>query len=279
MLAPITMALYGPPKSGKTHTAGTFPRPVFISVASERGWMTLPEHPNWKNISVIPCPLMPGMELMSGDPSATPPEPLIVKDASQRQPIDDMKLILTTIENEYIKRNWRTVVLDTMTLHESQFVSQLSDYGRETMNGANGGKWMDLRELLFEMLRRLQNLPLHVVWVMHDEEIKQGEIITGVGPACVGANWRKVYGPSCRLVGYQKKTTETFRETPESPLQFKPPRFDVFFQDPGREITNTAPLQYLGGNLESKFNQGHDWCQRADWQAFGRKLEGVVRLD
>lgn len=47
----LTVMLYGPSGSGKTYAASSFPRPRFLSDATEQGWDTIQavahEHPDW----------------------------------------------------------------------------------------------------------------------------------------------------------------------------------------------------------------------------------------
>lgn len=265
-LTNFTMAIHGPPKSGKTWCAATFPRPVFISAAPERGWTALHKHKNWPNITVLPCPLIPGVEQISGDPNAAPPPDFaVVKDSRPRLPIEDMEhIILQRIRNEWQQRNWQTVVVDTVTLYDEQVVSQLSDYGRREMGGKGGGQWTVVKQHMLNMINSLQGLPLNVVWVFHSQEIKTGDIIMRTQPAAVGKHWRDVFAPRVRMIGYMHKrqimdqaTKEI--ETERSLLVKCPPDWSPQFE--------------AGGDFEECFT-GKDWCLVPSWDAISRRLEG-----
>jgi hypothetical protein len=267
----LTMAIHGDAKSGKTWLAATFPRPVFISAAPERGWTALPAHPNWPNITVLPCPLIPGQEQITGDPSAPPPPDwALVKDDKRRLPIADMEyIVLRRIREEYQQRNWRTVVIDTTTIYDEMVVSQLSDYGKIEMGGKGGGQWNVVKQHMLNMVNALQTLPLNIVWVFHSKYIKTGDIVLKVEPAAVGSHWEKVFAPTVRIIAYLKKEETLDQATGEMQttraLLLKCP-------------PNINPPVVAGGNFEHLF-QGKDWCLKPHWDSLAQRLQGTFNVD
>lgn len=260
----LTMALYGAPKAGKTWMAATAPRPVIIAAAPERGWTALTRHANWANITVLPCPLIPGLEQISGDPKMRPaPEWARVKDAKPRSAIADMEhVILRRIREEYKHRDWQTVVIDTTTLIAEMYVSELSHYGGREMGGKGGGQWTVLKQHLLNIVNALQALPLHVIWTFHTGEVRNGDIILRLEPGVVGSNWRKVFAPTVRLIGYlnkeQRQDNETGEiETVRGLLVKCPP--------------NHQPPFEAGGDFEECFS-GKDWCLAPTWEALAKRL-------
>jgi hypothetical protein len=267
----LTMAIHGPPKCGKTFAAATFPKPVFISAAPERGWTALPAHPNWPNITVLPCPLIPGQEQICGDPDAPPPpEWALVKDGARRLPIADMEnIILNRIQLEYKTRGWRTVVIDTTTIYDEMVVSQLSDYGKIEMGGKGGGQWNVVKQHMLNMVNALQSLPLNIVWVFHSRERKTGDIVLRVEPSAVGSHWEKVFAPTVRIIGYLAKEEELDQKTGE----MQTTRALLLKCPPNRN-----PPFVAGGNFEHLF-QGKDWCLEPTWEALAKRLEGTFYID
>jgi len=274
MTAPImnfTMAVHGPPKSGKTWFAATFPRPVFISAAPERGWTALPRHENWPNITVLPCPLVPGQEQISGDPNAAPPpDYAIVKDSRPRFPIEDMEyIVLKRIQEEYQQRNWQTVVVDTVTLYDQQVVSQLSEYGKREMGGKGGGQWTVVKQHMLNMINSLQSLPLNVVWVFHSQDIKTGDIIMRTQPSAVGKHWRDVFAPRVRMIGYMHKEQIMDQATKEIETQ--------------RSLLVKCPKDFTppfeaGGDYEECFT-GKDWCLVPTWDSLAKRLNKTINVN
>lgn len=267
----VTMALYGPPKSGKSWAAATFPNPVFIAAAPERGWTALNAHDNWPNITILPVPLVPGQEQICGDPQAAPPpDYAVVRDNAPRQPIVDMEnIILRRIREEHAQRGWRTVVVDTMSIYADMVVSQLSDYGRIDMWGSGGGNWTIVQQHMLNMINALQGLPLHVVWLFHVRERKTGEIVLSQEPAIVGSNWAKVFAPVCRLIGYLKKD-----ETLNSENGAVETTRRLLLKCP----SNFNPPFVAGGNFEHLFG-GTDWCLAPTWESLSKRLHGTFKTE
>lgn len=267
----LTMAIHGDSKAGKTWCAATFPRPVFISAAPERGWTALSAHPNWPNITILPCPLIPGEEQICGDPDAPPPPDwALVKDDKRRLPIADMEyIILRRIREEYKQRNWRTVVIDTTTIYDQMVVSQLSDYGKIEMGGKGGGQWNVVKQHMLNMVNALQTLPLHVVWVFHTKYIKTSDIVLKIEPAVVGSHWKEVFAPTVRIIAYLEKEETLDQATgamvTQRALMLKCP-------------SNRQPPFVAGGNFEHLF-QDQDWCLMPNWAALAKRLEGTFKID
>jgi hypothetical protein len=266
----LTLAVYGAIKSGKTHFAATAPRPVFIAAAPERGWSALPSHSNWPNITVLPLPLIKGLETISGDPNVKTPDYALVKDNKPRNVIADLEyIIFRRIREQYEENNWRTVVIDTTTLLGEMFVSCLSNYGEVEMGGRGGGQWTKVKQLFNNIVNSLQSLPLHVIWTFHEATEKNGDFIVKHMPALVGSNWDRAVAPTCRVIARLVKTDEQNPETGEIHTQRA-----LYTKCP----TAIRPPFEAGSNFEHLLPEG---CYVPSWDTLLKpeRLGSIIRAD
>lgn len=162
---PLSFLVYGASGTGKTHYAASFPRPLFLADATERGWRTIntmnPEV--WYEPGVAPA--------VWGIESA-----------------QDMIEAVTRLENELKAQpgKYLTLVVDSVTFYADLY---FNDKWRQA-GGAQNPK-IDMRDLygklkqhLYNLRISLQKLPINVVWLALE---KQPEVGDAGGPAIPGA--------------------------------------------------------------------------------------------
>jgi hypothetical protein len=281
VLSEVTMSVQGVSKVGKTWFAGTMPHPVFIAAAQERGWLALPSHPNWKNITVLPVPLIPGQEEIAAvrRPVATKWK---AKGTQERNPIFDMEqVILPRIRDEYKERGWRTVVIDTTTLYAGMVVSQLSDYGKKSMWGQGEmNQWNLVQQHIYNIRNALHGLPLHVVWLFHTKglENKQGKVVKLV-PELQGRSYDRVIAPAMRIEAYLDKVDEYEQDSEGNNI------IDEATGSP-RLITKRRLWTSCPPDADIPFTAGSSFehllpggCFKPDWAGFAKRLKDVIRVD
>lgn len=177
---------YGRSRSGKTRFAATFPRPRFLSDASERGWSTIETMP----------------EECFYEPDRAP----------QVWPIEDSKQMaeaLAATKEDVLKGEVFTIVIDSLTFYADSHYQFLYRMAAQTA----GNKPIDTRALYGALAQHLQNLridihrwPCNVVWLAlektPDSDNPQG------GPLLTGQSAQK-FPAGCDHVFYHRSYTGT----------------------------------------------------------------------
>jgi len=272
-LTPMTMAIYGPTKVGKTWFSATAPRPVFISASQERGWSALPSHPNYENITILPVPLVEGQEELGGNVKTLPKDYRATKKPDL---IVDIRRAIERVANEYQTRGWRTVVIDTATVLSGMFVSQLSEYGKREMGGKGGGQWNTLTQELTLIRNTLQGLPLHVIWTFHemmDDDARK------LKPALTGKNYNTVIAPAVRLTCYLTREDVAVEDEVGNPVMDENGRQKLVTE---RSLwircpSNKQPAFEVGNSFEHLFSESPNYLPH--WDSLAKRLHGVVRVD
>lgn len=150
----ITVASMGSPRSGKTTFAATFPRPIILADASERGWTSI------KNMNPDEF-YEPGR----------PPEVIAIEDAA------DMLAQLTSIQERIAKDPTciYTVVVDSLTFYADAYLSKL-----KTSAGAKDNGWEvygKLGDHLSWLANAFQRIQRNIVWTMLDKKDEQGRTV------------------------------------------------------------------------------------------------------
>jgi len=202
MKTPLTAAFYGVSKSGKTTLAATFPNPVFISPAAERGWADLPRHPNWQNVTILTVPPVPGFDEIG--PTARPSQQV-----PRLEPTQAMEqYILPKLWEGYQQRGWKTVVFDTASIYADMVVSEMTAYGSVVMTTrGSDNDWIKVQQHFLNIRNHLQGLPLNVVWLLH---VKESEMAGKLVPAFTGSSLNKHILPTCGVVGYLEKRVHAY---------------------------------------------------------------------
>jgi hypothetical protein len=178
--------IYGPVRIGKTSTAATWPRPVFLSAGVEKGDTTLRS--------------FPGI------------------DVAQINSVADMQQAVDWISANYKSRGWETVVVDAVTFYADIFITDMMDTKREGKKKEKMEQqdWGMLDTHLQKwLLPRLHKLDVNVVWIALEQEQKdeEGKIISRQ-PMLYGKTAVK-FPAACDLIAYmsmaQIKNTQTGR--------------------------------------------------------------------
>jgi hypothetical protein len=152
----ITMLVAGASRSGKTHFAGTFPRPYFLSDATEGGHRTL-QHMYDEDFY---------------EPSV---RPVVYEIASA----SDMMEGIVDIENEWKKDPSQvgTIVVDSLTFYAELKFSEL-EVGPDARDKRK--LYGDLASHLRYIMIRVHKLPVNVVWLSLAKEGGEDHALGGV---------------------------------------------------------------------------------------------------
>lgn len=185
----ITALSYGQSRAGKTRFAGSWPRPLFLSDATESGWTTLS---NMDRNALF-------------EESRSPIVWAIEKASDMMQAVHDAEPLVKRGEVH-------TVVIDSLTFYADLFFNTLD---------AAGGNRADGRQLYQKLGQHLKNLreQVHllgsnVVWLALEKP--PGEDTPIGGPMLSGQNAAK-FAAGCDYVFYHR----SFQSQPNQPLQFE----------------------------------------------------------
>jgi len=218
----ITVLSYGQSRAGKTRFAGSWPRPLFLSDATESGWTTLSNMDHNARF----------------EPERAPVVWAIEKAADMMQAVHDAEPMVKRGEIH-------TIVIDSLTFYADLFFNTLD---------AAGGNRADGRQLYQKLGQHLKNLreQVHllgsnVVWLALEKP--PGEDTPIGGPMLSGQNAAK-FAAGCDYVFYHR----SFQSQPNQPLQFEiRTRKYQHYQAGGRDEGRLPdPLGYMqaveGGN-------------------------------
>jgi hypothetical protein len=185
----ITALSYGQSRSGKTRFAGTWPRPLFLSDATESGWTTLFH--------------MDRNALFEKD--RVPQVWSLEKATDMMTSVHDAEALIRRGEVQ-------TIVIDSLTFYADLFFN--------TLDAASGGRG-DSRQLYqklgqhLKMLReQIHLLNCNVVWLALEKP--PGDETPIGGPMLSGQNAAK-FAAACDYVFYHR----SYQLQPNQPLQFE----------------------------------------------------------
>lgn len=236
--------IYGPPKVGKTTCAGTWPNPVFVVPAQERGTSSL--HAAGKGVDIL--------EVAS---------------------ISDMSEALQVVRAEYEKHNWRTVVFDPWTTYT--LIAEVEM--REIYTGRDYRQmYGELRQHQLNVWRAMQGLPLHTVWVCHEtgdtEELGGCRTPLAVGSAI------KALMASVDINAYMTKRTKAIR-TEDGEIA-RDDKGRPMKQEQRMLITQEFPEEVFGFDFvaNARWNERlSEGVYKPHWSVFAKRLKDVVRID
>jgi hypothetical protein len=185
----VTALSYGQSRAGKTRFAGSWPRPLFLSDATESGWTTLGNMD--RNVLF--------------EPEHAPIVWAIDKAADMMQAVHDAEPLVKRGEVQ-------TVVVDSLTFYADLFFNTLD---------AAAGHRADGRQLYQKLGQHLKNLRevIHllgsnVVWLALEKP--PGEDTPIGGPMLSGQNAAK-FAAGCDYVFYHR----SYQAQPNTPLQWE----------------------------------------------------------
>lgn len=173
---PIAILVHGDDKTGKTSFAGTFPNPVFIVPAQERGTSSLKR--------VI------HEESLDGSPQKSIQ---YIAAGSARE----MEEACAYVRDNYKKHGWRTVVIDPLTTYGRILRNELVAAGVTGWDLYSG-----IGTNITTLWRWLQGIPLHIVWVCHTDDRKSGDIVMSREPKLDGQDAIKTIRSNVDLIMY-----------------------------------------------------------------------------
>lgn len=168
---PLRIAVYGEGGAGKTTFAGTFPHPFIFAMGSESGISSLSQLDNESDYALI-------------------------------NTVEDMMEALLLFKSEYKQRGWRTAVFDTASTYGRYCSMQESGYGARAVEFPG---WMRILGHFLNCRDVVHQCNVHVVWVLHVEDIKSGDVVLRRGPRLVGQAKTEIL-QTCGLLCYLDKT-------------------------------------------------------------------------
>ncbi|KKM92264.1 hypothetical protein LCGC14_1220170 [marine sediment metagenome] len=168
----LTVMLVGGSRAGKTYAAGTFPRPIFMSDASEHGWTTLG--------SIKPNDLYEEKRQPTAVGIETPVDMIAALKALQEQAAGN-KVGLAEWPLAQGKWECGTVVIDSLTFYADAYFSALE----ATSDNKNDKRAMygELASHLRYIMIQFHRLPYHIIWTalssINDDSRLRGALIPG----------------------------------------------------------------------------------------------------
>lgn len=210
---------YGRSRSGKTRFAATFPRPRFLSEASERGWTTIET--------------MPSDDFYEPD---RPPEVWPIENAEQ------MMEALAAARTDIFAGKIKTLVIDSLTFYADSYFQHMFEQAKRV---TPAGKAIDTRSLYGALAQHLQSLridihkwPCNVIWLAL-ERSPEPENPRG-GPMLTGQSAEK-FPAGCDHVFYHR--SYTYNDV--NPATNAPETFRAF------EMRTSVFGNYLAGGRDS----------------------------
>lgn len=215
----VTMFLFGSVGTWKTTFAGTWPKPIFLSIGPEGGDDALAMLPN---LYGLPTP--PVYPIMTPD--------MMVKKVEH-------------ICRNYAAMNVNTVVIDSVTFYVDLWIAQLmqlryKDPAIRKRIERDGGEatnmtmrdWGVLAMHIRDLAMKLHKTSLNVIWIALEKEAKQsdgqggGSSVVSVDPYIRGESAIKLPG-MCKMIVHAAKQ---FRPDPQNPgrMQVSP----VYYTSP-----------------------------------------------
>jgi AAA domain len=187
----ITVLSYGAMRSGKTRFAASFPRPLFLSDATESGWTTISN--------------MDKQALY--EPDRLPKVWSIEAAKDMMQAIRDAESIIKNKPGEVL-----TIVVDSLTFYADLFFNHI--------DSASSGRtdqrqlYMKLAQHLRDLRIQLHTLPVNIVWLCLEKA--PGEDTPVGGPMLSGQNAQK-FAAGCDYILFHR----SFQINPTSPVQWE----------------------------------------------------------
>lgn len=190
---PISVMSYGQTRSGKTRWAGTFPRPLFLSDVTEKGWETL--------------------ETMDSSCFFEPERPPLVW--AIEAPVD-VHVAIEKAMPLIAAGEVQTVVLDSLSFYADLYLNKV------TTDMAKAGK-VDLRAAygalsthLGDLRIRVEKMGVNVVWLALERTPEEGERVSV--PMLPGKSSAK-FSASCSYIMFHKTSVVDKQRTYEMHTQ------------------------------------------------------------
>lgn len=152
----VNVLMHGDNGTGKTHAAGTFPKPIFLSL--DPGFATLRKLPNSEDIHIVRIP----------DPSR-----------GDRAPLMQLWDVVLWLERGDHDRE--TVVLDSITeLHKMVLKAVMAKKPRATVPDTDD--YIEVNDKVESLARKLRDLPMNTVFTAHHKVLKKKDDVIGIRP-------------------------------------------------------------------------------------------------
>lgn len=175
----ITVMSYGGSRSGKTHWAASFPRPLFLSDATEGGWVTI--------------------ENMDPDSFFEPGRPPLVWAVES---IADMEMAKSKIDPLIKSGDVKTIVVDSLTFYSDLMLAIL--IGMQGAKVDNRQVYGILNNKLRELRVDLHKKNVNVVWLALEKKPDPDNIGGGGTPLIPGQQADKFYA-GCDFIFYHRQ--------------------------------------------------------------------------
>jgi hypothetical protein len=143
----IRVIVGGKSSSGKTHFASTWPKPLFLSDATEGGAATLES-----------------MDRSMWWDEKAPPEVWEIENMLE------MPRLVTDLLSRKAAFPWQTIVIDSLSIYAGRVLRELK--GADPKQDGRQ-RYGELSDALSSLVARMHALPAHIVWLCHiDEEMQ-----------------------------------------------------------------------------------------------------------
>jgi len=236
--ASASILLYGPHKAGKTTFIATMPNPVFI-VPQGRGTgalkAVLDDKDDDSDIAYIPISSMA-----------------------------DMEEACLYVRNNHAKHGWETAAIDPLSIYGRMCQMEIEGRGVEGWD-----VWRAVAQDLLNNWNILMGAPLHVVFSLHVDDAKSGDVLLHYTPKLVGKTIDEI-AASVDMIAFLEKEDVPVRDSEgRTTAKMKTVR-KLWTKCP----SNKTPGFDAGCRWEKQLHEG---CYKPDWAVLAKRLKGHVR--
>lgn len=225
----ITVLTYGPPRSGKTRFAATFPRPAFLSDASEGGWTTM-EH-------------LADSHFYEPD---RPPEVFKIHQAG------DVMVTIEKLKPRIASGEICTLVFDSLTFYADAFLNYLYKVQPLDKPINKFEVYGGLAKHLGDIRIIVHALQCNIVWICL---AAHPEADSPIGKPMITGKSAEKFPAGCDLITYQRTFEEKDAQGPYTQYEVRTApwgkyiaggRFEGKLPDPLPDMTYRSIAEHLG---------------------------------
>jgi len=238
-----SILLYGPHKAGKTTFVATMPKPVFI-VPQGRGTGSLRDV----------------LESRGAD------EDIHYIPVADRAEMEEACIY---VRDHHEEHGWETAALDPLSVYGRMVQMELEAAGYEGWD-----VWRNVQQDILNNWNLLMGAPIHVVFVLHVDPLKSGDLVLRYQPRLVGKTIDDI-AASVDMIAFLEKT-DVPEHGPDGKLTNR--------MTTRRALWTKCPSNRVAGSATPPFDAGCRWekqltegCYKPDWKVLAKRLEGYVR--
>lgn len=239
----VSILLYGLHKAGKTTFVGSMPKSVFI-VPQGRGTGSLRDV----------------LETRGAD------EDIYYIPVASRAEMEEACIY---VRDNYEEHGWETAAIDPLSVYGRMVQMELEAAGYEGWD-----VWRNVQQDILNNWNILMGAPLHIVFVLHVDPLKSGDLIVRYQPRLVGKAIDDI-AASVDIIAFLEKTDMPERGTDGKLTNKMVTRRALWTKCPANRVPGSATPPFDAGcRWEKQLNEG---CYKPDWKVLAKRLEGYVR--